>query len=657
MVQGLKKLKRTYQTYIRKSERINPNMNMNFGKLKALWTVHPVAKHQNTPDAKIAQLRKLFARSRYVNKGQGFVYSIDEACVPVLDGKVIDNMPIDYGKIVDNSLDDLVGANRVSNGTIAQQNLKMLVAIEEYVQAFCRNEMPEESRQHLLGMLHRRAETLAEALQRILFWNQMLWQSKHTLVGLGRLDKVLDRFEVPENVEEMLCNFLVTLHAFYNFKSSMLMGDTGQIILLGGLEQDGSYFCNCYTYLFLRCLMKVRLPDPKILLRVAGNVPEDLLALAIESISTGIGSPLLSNDEVIVPLLRDFGYSEEDAFNYGVSACWEPLAIGKSLEQNNIATIGFGMAMNQAILDERFTACATFEDVFLLYSEYLLKNIDGVFAEMDVIDWECEPLETLLTDGCLENGKDLSQGGAVYNNYGILSVGMSSAVDSLLNLQSLCYERGEVNLEDLQKCIREDYQGCEELRECLGRRQEGFGTDSEAAIGMTNRILDVALRKVDGYRNRFGGKAKFGLSSPGYLNRGKRSGATADGRRARTPFATHISRDTGEALTEIVNFASKLHYEATDANANVIDILISPTLLTDTKEKFMRFVRAAIGVGFFQMQFNVVSYAQLVDAKAHPDRYTNLIVRVWGFSAYFNDLPEEYKDLLICRAKAMERIA
>lgn len=66
-------------------------------------------------------------------------------------------------------------------------------------------------------------------------------------------------------------------------------------------------------------------------------------------------------------------------------------------------------------------------------------------------------------------------------------------------------------------------------------------------------------------------------------------------------------------------------------------------------------MKAAIRVGFFQMQLNVLDSKTLIDAKINPDKYMGLIVRVWGFSAYFNDLPESYKDLLIERAIAAEK--
>lgn len=128
---------------------------------------------------------------------------------------------------------------------------------------------------------------------------------------------------------------------------------------------------------------------------------------------------------------------------------------------------------------------------------------------------------------------------------------------------------------------------------------------------------------------------------------GQNCGATLDGRKAGEAFQTHISRDKGEPLIEIMNFESKLKFTGTSANANVLDVMVPSSLLKDNVDKFATYMMSGIKSGIFQLQMNVLSYAQLVDAKAHPEKYPNLIVRVWGGSAYFNDLPEEYKDHLI----------
>lgn len=560
------------------------------------------------------------------NQGVGdFFYSLDHSIVVKPKNTIIHNMPVDYDYVTNLELGDSVIEN----------------SIKAYVKRINDPRVTLE-----------KPHALKSALQSILLWNSLLWQTGHNLVGLGRLDKVLAKYPIPEDAEELICDFLKTLHCEYTFKSGALRGDTGQIILLGGLDENGEYFCNEYTKLFIKCIEKIHLPDPKLLLRCSKNMPKELMDLSMECNATGIGSPLFSNDDIVIPKLIDFGYEAKDAYNYGVSACWEPLSIGNSLEQNNLANVEYGSCMHQVLVDEKLSDCSTFDDVLNVFYKKLEGNSIQIKTGLDRIVWEDDPLLSLMMR--LKN--DIAEGGAKYNDYGILSVGMSAAVNSLLNIKKFVFEEHKYTLKDVQKIVLDNYQDSVDDFALFSENENGYGTESDEAISLTNKIIAKTETFFKDYRNKFGGKVKFGLSSPGYLMIGQNCGATLDGRKAGEAFQTHISRDKGEPLTEIMNFESKLKFTGTSANANVLDVMVPSSLLKDNVDKFATYMMAGIKAGIFQLQMNVLSYAQLVDAKAHPEKYPNLIVRVWGFSAYFNDLPEEYKDHLISRAKQMEHI-
>lgn len=560
------------------------------------------------------------------NQGVGdFFYSLDHSIVVKPKNTIIHNMPVDYDYVTNLGLGDSVIEN----------------SIKDYVKRINDPRVTLE-----------KPHDLKSALQSILLWNSLLWQTGHNLVGLGRLDKVLAKYPIPEDAEELICGFLKTLHCEYTFKSGVLRGDTGQIILLGGLDENGEYFSNEYTKLFIKCIEKIHLPDPKLLLRCSKNMPKELMELSMECNATGIGSPLFSNDDIVIPKLIDFGYEAKDAYNYGVSACWEPLSIGNSLEQNNLANIEYGSCMHQVLVDEMLSECSTFDDVLNVFYKKLEDNSIQIKIGLDKIAWEDDPLLSLM----MGLKTDIAEGGAKYNDYGILSVGMSAAVNSLLNIKKLVFEEHKYTLKDVQKIILDNYQDSADDFALFSENENGYGTESDDAISLTNKIIAKTETFFKDYRNKFGGKVKFGLSSPGYLMIGQNCGATLDGRKAGEAFQTHISRDKGEPLTEIMNFESNLKFTGTSANANVLDVMVPSSLLKDNVDKFATYMMAGIKAGIFQLQMNVLSYAQLVDAKAHPEKYPNLIVRVWGFSAYFNDLPEEYKDHLINRAKQMEHI-
>ena len=566
------------------------------------------------------KLKSILRKVNISNCGVGnFYYCLDTSLIIDNRNRIIHNMPVDYGYLLKNNF----------------EKSHEIKEIKEYVKRI-------NDRRVTLAT----PTNLKEALQCILFWNSLLWQTGHSLVGLGRLDKVLGIYPVPDDVEQLLCDFLKTLHCAYRFKSNCLIGDTGQIILLGGLDPDGRYFSNEYTYLFIKYLKKIHLPDPKILLRCSANMPKELMELAVDCASTGIGSPLFSNDDVIVPNLIDFGYDEKDAFNYGVSACWEPLSIGNSLEQNNLDNVEYGRCANQTILDEKFVNCQSIDEIIEIYFKYLKNNCNEIKTRLNSITWEKDSLLSLM----MGLDKDISEGGCKYNNYGILSVGMSAAINSILNIKKFVFEEEKYSLVEIQKLVRNN----DILM--FSENINGFGVDSEDAVALTNLLIRETEDCFRNYRNKFGGKVKFGLSSPSYIGLGNAVGATLDGRRAGEPFETHISRDKGDPITEIMNFESKLQFSGISSNANVLDVMIQSSLIKDNVNKFAQYIMGGIKEGIFQLQMNVLSYAQLVDAKKHPEKYPNLIVRVWGFSAYFNDLPEEYKDNLIRRAKQMEMI-
>ena len=202
----------------------------------------------------------------------------------------------------------------------------------------------------------------------------------------------------------------------------------------------------------------------------------------------------------------------------------------------------------------------------------------------------------------------------------------------------------------------DDFRGHDDVLKLLKNSANEFGKDKQYVRDLTNYILSQVDTHLSSYRNRFGGRVKFGLSSPSYLEIGKISKATFDGRKSGEPYGTHISADFGVAYTELMNFSSKLNYDGSKFNGNVVDIMLSPDFINNNREKFTYFMEKIIKEGVFQLQLNVVSSDLLIKAKANPSLMPNLIVRVWGFSAYFNELPEEYQNMLIERARRNELV-
>ena len=148
----------------------------------------------------------------------------------------------------------------------------------------------------------------------------------------------------------MFKSFLKSLHSYNWYKSDKFLGDTGQVIVLGGKYYDEYgeyYFYNDLTYMFIRALSELQLTDPMIVLRVSNETPSDLINLSLDALNTGIGSPLFSNDEIIIDKLIGFGYDKSDAINYIISDSWEPTTVSNGLEQNNLGSFSFLKPLNE----------------------------------------------------------------------------------------------------------------------------------------------------------------------------------------------------------------------------------------------------------------------------------------------------------------------
>lgn len=603
------------------------------------------------------QIKELFETIDITVDDNKFIFTLDEMKNLISNGNVIDNISIDYSRVINGSLKDYRDFYQKNiNQNYVENQLDLIDAIEILIDREC-NELKKHGKNcdFLENIKTKTVESLEEGLQRVLFFNQLLWQTGHGLNGFGRLDLILNDLYENENITkdeayDLIKEFLKSAHSYFWYKSSAIMGDTGQVIILGGKKSDGTYFFNDLTFLFIKAIRELQIPDPKLLLRISDGTPRELFEESLKTINTGVGSPLLSNDDEVIPKMIDFGYDEKDAYNYVVSACWEPSAVGKGFEQNNIEEISYLKPLNNLFDKEDLNNISTFEKLIELYYQYLEIEFDELLKKLNAISWNEDPLLSLFIDNCNKKQLDVSKGGAKYNHYGITTVSLANTVNSLYNLKKLVFEDKKYSLIELNNVRKNNFENNESLRLELSNVEPCFGRDNEDILKITNDIIDFLGNLFDKSTTRLGGKFKFGLSAPAYITAGATVHASFDGRKDFEPFSTHISSDSIDSYTELMRFSSKLHYDYNKFNGNVVDLMAAPDFIKNNFSKFTDFLMLSRDIGFFQMQMNVVSSDILIKAKENPNLYQNLIVRIWGFSAYFNDLPIEYKDLLINRA-------
>jgi len=578
----------------------------------------------------------------------------------------IGNLTPDYGKILKAGLEAFpYPVPECDNefcehyNFVVQDMLGLALRIEKELE-IQKPENYEKKQQWFRNMRQNPVGGFEEALQRILFVNQLLWQTGSSLVGLGRLDQILFPFYeadlkegvlTEEEAEKLLEDFIRCLHGHYWYKSSELLGDTGQVMILGGLDQAGVYGCNALTWKLIDVVESCQLSDPKIVLRVSKYMPRKLMERAVRCMMTGIGSPLFSNDDVIIPRLLDFGVEEADAFAYTTSACWEPLIGGKSSSMNNEYCLSYVKALHHMLMEERPDRFSSFEKWKARYlSCYLKREIREIERNLFMRRYRRNTLYSIFLDGCRQNKKDITEGGAKYHNIGMTTVGLGNAINALLNIRQHVFLEHTYDLVDVKKmCLFDfkDYPGTDEL---LKKAALQYGNDEDEVILLANEILRFVTEETKNFRMPVGGRLKFGVSSPSYIMDGSQTPASFDGRRDGDPLIVHISNENLSSYTELINFAAALDYGENRFNGNVVDFMVNPSFMERNFDKFVSLLLRGIEVGFFQLQANVISSDKLLSAKKHPQDFPNLIVRVWGFSAYFVELPESYQDVLIARA-------
>lgn len=593
-----------------------------------------------------------------------FFYFLDTRKSIRMEFSVTGNLTPDYNLLLEHSIKELKDVLPKNNVSEVWNDVEIF--LDRCILAISKSEGRHQKSKlaNLRAIKTSGAADFKDALQRILFVNMMIWQEGHYLVGLGNLDRILAPFYEKdtaagkisrEEAKADIKDFLSVLHEYYRFKSNVLAGDTGQIIILGGQKDKSSYFCNELTYIFIEAVKELQVPDPKILVRVSSNMPVELYRASLECIKTGIGSPLFSNDNLIIASLINFGIDETDAYSYATSACWEPFIAGKSSDANNISCINFAKPFTDVLHNAEIQKCTSYDEIVSLFFDSLDSYCAEAVRNVAAIQWEKAPLLSLFVDGCSKNGKDICEGGARYNDCGFTTVGLANVVNSFLNLKEFVFDKEIVSLKDMLLILERNYSENEEMRMFLKNASCRYGSDCNDAINLTKKIMRFASESVSSHiplNKNF--KVKIGLSSPSYIDGAVNIPATPDGRKAGEPLAVHISNERSD-FHYLFKFSCEMDYGENRFNGNVTDIMMSPDFIESNFDKTVLLVKSAFDSGVFQMQFNVTSSKILISAKKNPEKFPNLIVRVWGFSAYFKDLPEPYKDVLISRVIEHER--
>lgn len=612
------------------------------------------------------QTKKLFSKIKINDLDDGYVYPYDTNTVRCISMTTlpIASVTMNYERILKGSLSDVQSEiESLKEGEFKQSLNITTESITLLIDRIVRTLRKKGDNRcntvanYIERLKSEPCEGFDEAIQRILFVNGLLWQNGHKQNGIGRLDILLAPYYKADiekgilnrqNAKELLANMVGVLGKDMLQKSAALPGDTGQIIILGGIDSEQQLVENNITRILLEIFKEKPVPDPKLLVKVNDRTGTDIWQKSIDSILTGCGSPLLMNEDLIIDGMKAFGYDDKDTWNFGTSACWEPLIIGKSFDQNNrIKNIPIVESVISALEKKEYSSYGDFESSVM---EELRNQISH--WPLDV-KFDKSPLMTLLFDGCIEKGRDFCDGGAKYNYHGLLVVGLPDFINALLNMRDYVFEKKMFTIKEVRDALGRNFDGNEDMLDLFRNNKNKFGLVDDDVVSLTNKVTGIINDEVEKLKI-LGNKVKVGFSSPGYIGLAETCPASPDGRKNGEPFAVHISPVNSKIdIHEIFRFAAQMNYSGSRINGNVVDFII-PSSYAQQPEKLTGIVKTGMLNGIFEMQMNVLDKDTLIDAKMHPEKHPNLIVRVWGFSAYFNDLPEQYKDNLIARAEKYE---
>jgi len=515
------------------------------------------------------------------------------------------------------------------------------------------------------------ARTFREALQSLRLCQAVVWLGGNYHVGLGRFDQYMWPYLHSDlqagtltlaQAEEFLTEFFISLNKDSDLYPGVQQGDNGQSLTLGGVKPDGSDAVNELTRMVLRVSRDLELIDPKINLRISSQTDLELLCLASELTRKGLGFPQYSNDEVVIPALLAHGYDLEDARDYVVAACWEFIIPGRGMEIINIGAVSFPSAVDQAIRTG-LAEGAHFHDILNCTAANIRQQVNALAEAYSRLLLPPAPYYSVFMRGCLEQGRDLSQG-LKYNNLGIHGACSANAADALAAVKQFVFEEHSLPAEELLAALQANFAGYEPLRRHLDEDGPKVGSNDNRADGLLVTLFEAFANACEEYgRLPWGGIIRPGTGSAMYYlwlaegHDGMREplvAATADGRVSGEPFSANLAPAPGVRvrgpISTLQSF-SKIDYQRI-CNGGPITMELSDTVFRDPESirKVAMLVRIFVQLGCQQLQLNSLNVETLLDAKAHPERHKNLIVRVWGWSGYFCELAPEYQDHIIARS-------
>ena len=535
----------------------------------------------------------------------------------------------------------------------------------------------------------RPAENFHEAVQSLWFLFVVLhMESNASSFSPGRMDSflypyykkdiekgILTNEKALEIIECLWLKFNEIVYMRNSHSAKYFAGfPIGFNIAVGGQNEKGEDFVNELSFLFLKAQEHLGLPQPNLSVRLHKGTKDKILKEAIKVVAKGSGMPQFFNDEAVIPAMEALGISEKDARNYAIVGCVELTTQGNNLGWSDAAMFNLNKILELTLnggkclltgeqLSENFgdlTTYKTFEELEKSFEKHLNIFMDKMVLACEKVEEAHinllpSPFLSSVIDNCIEEGKDVTQGGAKYNFSGIQMIQVANLADSLWAVKKLVFDEKKISKEELLSALRDNFKGHEITRAVILNRAEKYGNDIDEVDMMGVKWAEYFKKRLENFRNYRGGLYHTGMYTvSAHVPMGENLGASPDGRLAEEPLADGgmspvYGRDI-KGPTAVLKSVSKIDKKLT-SNGGLLNMKFLPEFFrTETGiDKFANMMRGFVDLEIPHIQFNVVRKEDLIAAKKNPENYRGLTIRVAGYTAYFTELSEKLQDEIIAR--------
>lgn len=532
----------------------------------------------------------------------------------------------------------------------ARREIDALIALSDRYLAEAERQGREDIAETLRRVPRYGARNFREALQFFRILHFALWLEGNYHNTVGRFDLYMYPYfkadmdagvYTEESALALLEDFFLSFNKDSDLYVGVQQGDNGQSMMLGGIDAQGNHVYNTLSRLCLRASDSLRMIDPKINLRVDRNTPIEVYEEGSRLTRAGLGFPQYSNDDVVIPALEKLGYAHEDACNYTVAACWEFIIPKCGFDIDNIAALNIPEAVNR-VLHDKLAACPDFETLLGFVKEEIRAECDRITEKIHDLWFVPSPFMGLLLDPIR------------YRNFGIHGTGIASAADALAAVHRYVFDEKSVTPERLLTALDSDFAEDPDLLHLLRYEAPKMGNDDDYVDSMATVLLDDFADALEGRVNCEGGCYRAGTGTAMYyLWHANEIGATADGRRRHEPYGTNFSANLFAQVAgpvSVIRSFTKQHIErAINGGPLTLEFAASTFDRPESVSKLAMLVKYFIERGGHQLQLNAVDPVVMRDAQEHPEKHRHLVVRIWGWSAYFVELDRDFQDHVIAR--------